>query len=47
MQAVVGTVSESWLSFMEKIMECDKPKCAGTNVHGGLKFMIQLCLLSL
>lgn len=45
------TAMESWLCFdgtvMEKNMERDKQKCAGTDTHAGMRFIIRLRLLSL
>lgn len=36
-------MEQSW----KKNVECDKQKCAGTGRHAGMRFFIQLRLLSL
>lgn len=42
-----GKLALFYGTVMEKIMECDQQKCAGTDMHAGMRFFIQLRLLSL
>lgn len=42
-----GKLALLYGTVMEKNVECDKQKCAGTGTHAGMRFFIQLRLLSI
>ena len=42
-----GKLALFYGTVMEKNKECDKEKCAGTDMHAGMRFVFQLRLLSL
>lgn len=41
-----GKLALDYGTVMEKNMECDKQKCAGTDMHAGMRFFFQPRLLS-
>lgn len=40
-----GKLALFYGTVVEKNMECDKQKCAGTDMHAGMRFIIQLLSL--